>query len=56
MRLREMSLASAIALLLGIVGLVVGACGLIQSNPYLGLFGITIVCCGGISAMMGLQD
>lgn len=56
MKLRELSLASVIAILLAVLGVGLGIAAMIISNPFLGLFAITVVCAGGVSALVGLQD
>lgn len=55
-RLREIRLSTVIAVGLAVAGLIIGVCALITSNPFLGLFGITVTCCGGIAALVGLQE
>lgn len=54
--LREVSISGAIAVVLALIGLVIGVAALITSDPYLGLFGISVVCSGGVAAMVGLHD
>lgn len=56
MRLRDLSLVSVIAVVLAIVGLCLGVAAMVVSNPFLGLFAITVVCSGGVAALVGLQD
>lgn len=56
MKLRDLSIAQGLAIVLGIVGLGIGAVALFTSNPFLGLFAITVVCSGGVSALVGLQQ
>lgn len=56
MKLRDLSLASVIAIVLALIGIGLGAAAMIVSNPFLGLFAVTVVCSGGVSALVGLQD
>lgn len=56
MKLPDWTIGQYIALFLAIVGVVVGVAALIVSNPFLGLFGITIVCSAGVAALLGLQN
>lgn len=56
MKLRDLTLASVIAIFLAVVGLGMGIAALIVSNPFLALFSISLVCAGGVSALVGLQD
>ena len=56
MKIRERSLASVIGIVLAVLGLGLGLTAMIVSNPFLGLFAITVVCAGGVSALVGLQD
>lgn len=55
MRVRDYSIPTLIALFLAVVGVGLGVTAMIVSNPYLGLFAITVVCAGGVSAIIGLQ-
>lgn len=56
MKLRDLSLASAIAIVLALVGIGLGVAAMILANPFLGLFAVTVVCSGGVVAMVGLQE
>lgn len=56
MKLRDLALTSVIAITLALIGLGLGVAAMIIANPFLGLFAITVVCAGGVSALVGLQD
>lgn len=56
MKLRELTGWSVGAIALAVVGVSIGVAALITLNPFLALFGLTIVCAGGVSAMIGLQE
>lgn len=56
MKLRELALSSVIAIVLALIGIALGVAAMIISNPFLGLFAITVVCAGAVSALVGLQD
>lgn len=44
------------AIAFAVAGLGVGVVSLAKSDPFLGLFGISLVCSGGVAALLGLHD
>lgn len=56
MKLPDLRLSSVIAIILALLGLGLGLAAMIIGNPFLGLFAITVVCSGGVSALVGLQE
>ena len=53
---RQINWYALSAIAFGGIGLGVGLAGLLNSDPFLGLFGISIVCSGAIAALLGLHD
>lgn len=56
MKLRELTAYSIVAISLAVVGTGLGVWALLSLNPFLALFALTLVCSGGVSALVGLQD
>ena len=53
---RKVNWYSVAAIALAGGGLAIGVLALIDSDPFLGLFSISLVCCGGVAALVGLHD